>query len=54
MKCLNCPYYECYPSSNKCNLLFWECYREQDKCKLVNDDGSINEEVYQKVEEYIW
>lgn len=54
MKCIKCPYYECSPCFNKCNLLKWECCHENNNCLIVNEDGSINEDEYKKVEKYIW
>lgn len=54
MRCSKCPYYECYPDFNKCNLLCWECYREDSNCTLVNDDGAINEIEYEKAKKYMW
>lgn len=48
MNCNRCPQYRESPDFNECKLLGWECCRMPDNCKCVNDDGTINQEEFDK------
>jgi hypothetical protein len=48
MKCYKCPFYRSSSIWNRCDLTESECFREPENCSLVNDDGTVNQEEYNK------
>lgn len=45
MKCSDCLYYYSEYMFNRCELTGAECFCKSQDCDLVNDDGTVNEEV---------
>lgn len=45
VKCCDCPQYEIGYMFNHCKLTDNECFETLENCKLVNDDGTVREEL---------